>query len=112
MYCSLRSKSGPQFSVGGNSRTLSGELASRAWVSIQVVLQGYAIGMVLALLLTVLAMALRPGNDLLETLTAVLNPLPAIARLPLALIWFGLAIEALVFRTLEQRTVRRWGMQN
>ena len=145
MYCSLRSKSEPQFSVGGNSRTLSGELPSRAWVSIKVLLQGYAIGMVLALLLTVLAMASRLGNDLLETLTAMLNSLPAIARLPLALIWFGLgsasivfvlvhallwpvalntqagvlavrviglAIEALVFRTLEQRTVRRWGMQN
>lgn len=78
-------------------RTLSGELPSRAWVSIKVLLQGYAIGMVLALLLTVLAMASRLGNDLLETLTAMLNPLPAIALLPLALIWFGLGSASIVF---------------
>ena len=32
----------------------------------------------------------RIGTDLLETLTAMFNPLPAIALLPLALIWFGL----------------------
>jgi NitT/TauT family transport system permease protein len=30
----------------------------------------------------------------LETLTAMLNPLPAIALLPLALLWFGLGRPA------------------
>lgn len=29
-----------------------------------------------------------------------------------AVIVIGLAVEGLVFRTLEQRTLRRWGMQN
>ena len=29
-----------------------------------------------------------------------------------AVIVIGLAVEGIVFRTLEQRTVRRWGMQN
>ncbi|MBE0549946.1 MAG: ABC transporter permease [Rubrivivax sp.] len=79
------------------SRTLSGELPAKAWVSITVLVQGYAIGMLLAMLLTVLAMASRLGNDLLETLTAMLNPLPAIALLPLALIWFGLGSASIVF---------------
>ena len=35
-------------------------------------------------------------NDV-ETLTAMFNPLPAIALLPLALLWFGLGIPSLVF---------------
>ena len=48
------------------------------------------LGLGLALVLTALAMMSRIGNDLLETLTSVFNPLPAIALLPLALIWFGL----------------------
>ena len=78
-------------------RVASGELVGKAWVSIKVLLQGYVIGMALALLLTVLAVATRIGNDLLETLTAMLNPLPAIALLPLALIWLGLGNPSIVF---------------
>ena len=49
------------------TRTLTGELPSKALVSIKVLLQGYVIGMVLAMVLTVFAMASRLGNDLLET---------------------------------------------
>jgi len=79
------------------SRILTGELPAKAWVSIKVLLQGYVVGMALAMLLTVLAMTSRLGNDLLETLTAMLNPLPAIALLPLALIWFGLGSGSIVF---------------
>jgi len=78
-------------------RTVSGELPTKAWVSVKVLLQGYAIGLGLGLLLTVLAMLSRWGNDLLETLTAMFNPLPAIALLPIALIWFGLGNPSLVF---------------
>ncbi|MBK7657717.1 MAG: ABC transporter permease [Betaproteobacteria bacterium] len=75
----------------------SGDLPQRALVSMKVLLQGYAIGLVLALVVTVLAMTSRLGNDLLETLTAMLNPLPAIALLPLALIWLGLGNASIVF---------------
>ena len=78
-------------------RTMTGELPLKAWVSVKVLLQGYAIGLVLALALTVFAMLSRWGNDLLETLTAMFNPLPAIALLPIALIWFGLGDPSLVF---------------
>jgi NitT/TauT family transport system permease protein len=42
-------------------------------------------------------MSSRAGRDLLETLTAMFNPLPAIALLPLALLWFGLGKGSLVF---------------
>jgi NitT/TauT family transport system permease protein len=40
--------------------------------------------------------ALRHGHPR-DTLTAMFNPLPAIALLPLALIWFGLGIGSLIF---------------
>jgi sulfonate transport system permease protein len=75
----------------------NGVLLTRAWFSIKVLLQGYAIGLALAALLTALAITSRIGNDLLETLTSMFNPLPAIALLPLALIWFGLGNASLVF---------------
>ena len=79
------------------TRIASGELLIKSWVSMKVLMQGYLIGLVLALVLTMLAMASRLGNDLLETLTAMFNPLPAIALLPIALLWFGLGMPSLVF---------------
>jgi NitT/TauT family transport system permease protein len=75
----------------------NGVLPARAYASIKVLLMGYAVGVVLALLLSVAAINTRIGNDLLETLTSMLNPLPAIALLPLALLWFGLGNGSLVF---------------
>jgi NitT/TauT family transport system permease protein len=69
----------------------------RAWASIAVLAKGYLIGCVLALAITALAVSTRVGSDLLSTLTAMFNPLPAIALLPIALLWFGLGETSLVF---------------
>ena len=74
-----------------------GELPARAAQSLQVLVQGYAAGVALAFVLTTLAVSTRFGRDLLSTLTAMFNPLPAIALLPLALLWFGLGTGSLVF---------------
>jgi NitT/TauT family transport system permease protein len=76
---------------------LNGKLPARAWASLEVLLVGYSSGVVLATLLSVLAITTRLGNDFLETLTSMFNPLPAIALLPLALLWFGLGMGSLVF---------------
>lgn len=75
----------------------SGDLPARAWQSLRVLVQGYAAGVALAFVLTTLAVSTRFGRDLLSTLTAMFNPLPAIALLPLALLWFGLGEGSLVF---------------
>ena len=74
-----------------------GTLLQRGWVSIRILLVGYAAGMLLAALLAGLASVSRVGKDFLETLTSMFNPLPAIALLPLAMIWFGLGNASLVF---------------
>ncbi|HEX6119004.1 MAG TPA: ABC transporter permease [Dongiaceae bacterium] len=74
-----------------------GSLPARAWTSVKVLLMGYAAGVLLAGALTILAIGTRLGSDLLETMTAMFSPLPAIALLPLALIWFGLGNGSLVF---------------
>ena len=76
---------------------LSGVLPNRAWTSVRVLLIGYSIGILLAAALSVLAIGTRVGTDILETLTSMFNPLPAIALLPLALIWFGLGNGSLIF---------------
>jgi NitT/TauT family transport system permease protein len=79
------------------SATVSGVLPARVATSLRVLLMGYGAGVVLAALLTVFAIRTRIGTDFLETMTAMFNPLPAIALLPLALIWFGLGSGSLVF---------------
>jgi NitT/TauT family transport system permease protein len=75
----------------------NGKLPARAAASLRVLLIGYFAGVGLATLLSVLAITTRLGNDFLETLTSMFNPLPAIALLPLALLWFGLGTGSLVF---------------
>lgn len=75
----------------------SGELLTKARISIGVLLQGYLLGIATAFVLTTLAVSTQLGRDLLGTLTAMFNPLPAIALLPLALLWFGLGNGSLIF---------------
>lgn len=74
-----------------------GPLLERTLTSIQVLLMGYGIGLALAAVFTTVAVSTRIGTDLLSTLTSMFNPLPAIALLPLALLWFGLGYKSLVF---------------
>jgi NitT/TauT family transport system permease protein len=76
---------------------VDGGLLGMAWVSIWVLLKGYALGVLIAAVLTSVAVSTRLGNDLLTTLTSMFNPLPAIALLPMALLWFGLGEGSLVF---------------
>lgn len=77
--------------------TASGVLVARTWNSLQTLLTGYALGIGLGVLITTTAVTTRIGSDLLATLTAMFNPLPAIALLPLALLWFGLGQGSVLF---------------
>jgi sulfonate transport system permease protein len=76
---------------------IGGDLPQKVVNSVVLLLKGYALGLGLAMVFTALAMMSRLGNDLLETLTSAFNPLPAIALLPLALIWFGLGDVSIIF---------------
>jgi NitT/TauT family transport system permease protein len=76
---------------------VNGALLQRCLTSLRILLVGYAIGIAAAAVLTMLAVTTRFGNDLLSTLTSMFNPLPAIALLPLALLWFGLGEGSLTF---------------
>ena len=72
-------------------------LLDRAATSLEVLLKGYTMGVAAAFALTAVAVGSRLGRDLLSLLTGMLNPLPAIALLPLALLWFGLGQASLLF---------------
>ncbi|HZM37064.1 MAG TPA: ABC transporter permease [Burkholderiales bacterium] len=76
-------------------------LGGQIWTSISILLAGYAIGLAIGAALSFIAVSSRFGSDVLGTLTAMLNPLPAVALLPLAMIWFGLGEKSLVFVLLH-----------
>jgi NitT/TauT family transport system permease protein len=76
---------------------VGGVLPGRTAYSIRVLAMGYTAGIAAAALFTACAVSTRLGTDLLETLSAMFNPLPAIALLPLALLWFGLGNPSLMF---------------
>ncbi|RJG40521.1 ABC transporter permease [Mesorhizobium sp. DCY119] len=75
----------------------SGVLIRAVYGTMQVLLLGYAVAIGISALITTLAISTRVGTDVLATMTAMFNPLPAIAILPLALLWFGLGITSLIF---------------
>jgi len=77
------------------------DLARQIWASIGILLAGYVIGLAIGAALSFIAVTSRFGSDVLGTLTAMLNPLPAVALLPLALIWFGLGPKSLIFVLLH-----------
>ena len=80
---------------------LSGEMFEKVWITVYVLLMGYAAGLALAALFLVVAVSTRIGSDFLSTMTAMFQPLPAISLLPLAMLWFGLGIPSLVFVTIH-----------
>jgi NitT/TauT family transport system permease protein len=75
----------------------SGELPQKIGISLAVLVKAYCLGVALALILASVAVSSRLGRDLLGSLCAMFNPLPAIALLPLALLWFGLGERSLIF---------------
>ena len=75
----------------------NGTIPTAGAYTLSLLLKGYVAGLFFAALLTAFASVSRIGADLLETLTAMFNPLPSIALLPLALIWFGLGDNSVIF---------------
>ncbi|MEA2844933.1 MAG: sulfonate transport system permease protein, partial [Rhodospirillaceae bacterium] len=79
------------------SSLVSGGLFARVLMTMKVLVIGYTAGIAAAAAITILASTTRFGSDVLSTLTSMFNPLPAVALLPLALLWFGLGMGSLVF---------------
>jgi len=78
-----------------------GTLFVKVWISVKVLLMGYAAGLAAAALFLIFAVSSRIGSDFLSTLTAMFQPLPAISLLPLAILWFGLGTPSLIFVTIH-----------
>lgn len=71
-------------------------LAVSALASLTVLVKGYLLAIVVAAALVSLATTNAYLRETLFVLTAIFNPLPAIALLPLAMLWFGLGESSLL----------------
>ncbi|MDA0304670.1 MAG: ABC transporter permease subunit [Proteobacteria bacterium] len=76
---------------------MNGNLLPKVWFSVKILIYGYGAGMAIAAVLVLWATGSRLGSDFIATATAMFNPLPSIAMLPLAMLWFGLGTASLVF---------------
>jgi NitT/TauT family transport system permease protein len=88
---------GPLEVVGTLSEDWSGgRLAAATGTTLGTLALGMLIGAMIASLLTVFAAWTRIGADLLTLLTLTLYPVPAIALLPLLILWFDTSLASLV----------------
>ena len=78
--------------IGGN-----GQLWLYAWETVKVLLEAFLITILCAVVLTTLALTGRWGRALLSTVSGIFQPLPSIALLPLAILWFGLNSNSVLF---------------
>jgi NitT/TauT family transport system permease protein len=74
-----------------------GRLSAATLSTLQVLLEGLALGSLAGFALASFAVFSRFGQDVLVVLSSIFNPLPSIAILPLAMIWFGLRPQSIVF---------------
>ncbi len=65
--------------------------------TLQFLVIGTLVGAALGLLLAAFSITSPIGHELLSILTSIFNPLPGVAILPLAMIWFGLTPTAIIF---------------
>lgn len=65
--------------------------------TMQSLLGGFAIGVAVAVVATVIAVNSKIGEDIQHTITALCTPLPAVAVAPVALLMFGLTVKTVLF---------------
>lgn len=74
----------------------SGVIPARAMTSLEVLIMGYTLAITLAMIFTVIAVTSSFGSVVLSTMVSMFNPLPALAILPLALLWLGVGTSAII----------------
>ncbi len=74
----------------------SGELLYNTGFSLYLIFFGLLTGLFLALISSTLAIVSKPFYDFIETAMTVMHPLPGIALLPLAILWFGTGQQPII----------------
>lgn len=83
---------------------LSQKLLQATLSTLSVLCIGMVLGVILGTALAAFAKVSRFGQDLLIVMSSMLNPLPAIAILPLVIIWFGFTSVSMIVVTAHATT--------
>lgn len=83
---------------------LSQKLLQATLSTLSVLCTGMVLGVILGTALAAFAKVSRFGQDLLIVMSSMLNPLPAIAILPLVMIWFGFTSISMIVVTAHATT--------
>lgn len=75
----------------------NGALPAALGYSLRLISEGFGAGIVAAVILAMLGLFSGVGRALMETLISLFNPLPAVALVPLALLWFGIGTRPILF---------------
>lgn len=75
----------------------SGYLLFNLWVSMKRVLVGFAIAVVIGLPIGILIGTSETAHNILYPIIRFLSPIPGVAWVPLAILWFGLGNNAAIF---------------
>ena len=72
-----------------------GKLGVQVWNSMYVIIRGFLLSFALAIFIALLCTWLKPLERLFTTLCTVFSPLPAVAVMPLIIMWFGVSDGAM-----------------
>ena len=76
---------------------INGELLKKVLYSLQLIFIGMGFAIIGAIVLVLLSSISSFARDITKTLISVMDPLPSIAILPLAILWMGIGREAIIF---------------
>jgi len=75
----------------------NGLLIEKTAYSLYLIMKGLLISLLLAIVLSSLAMMSELARNLVDVLNSMLHPLPGIALLPIAILWFGISEASIIF---------------
>lgn len=75
----------------------SGEIIAGTLYSLKLIFNSLAIGITMALILSLLSIKSKIIESFIDTLVAIAHPLPGIALLPLIILWLGTGTSSIIF---------------
>lgn len=79
----------------------NGLLVEKTLYSLALILKGLFLSLIITVILSFLAVSFRWAEDLVDVLNSIFHPLPGIALLPVAILWFGIGETSILFIILH-----------
>jgi len=86
--------------IGSIARTFwmeRADLLDKTLFSLRIIGIGLLMAISLAMLATIISMSGKVFAEIVSNLMAIMHPLPGIAILPVAILWFGIGVRAILF---------------